>query len=196
MKPNVTIRIQCPGSKDVDAEKHEGHTFNILASVDEEFFKGLNACAASIELSFLRTALPGHIFDAFRGMIFGSNENRIEILQGITTYSCYRKPVEKVVLSGGDGTRLSDVPGEILKKITIQPFRSCGNCFGNKWKQCQSDARCRDVAAVNSSDDSRGDTINGAIIPASEVPCGNHCPSMRLCFRSHKCMGDNSTINP
>jgi hypothetical protein len=86
MKPNVTIRIACPGSQDVAAETYTGPTINLLVTIHEEY--NLREQIHAI----CRMSLPEYILSAFNAMISSDHANRIEIMEGITMYSCYRHP--------------------------------------------------------------------------------------------------------
>jgi hypothetical protein len=115
-KFNVTIRVVCPAAKDVDKEHYNGPTINLLASVSEAQFNANG-------LSDLMYYLPDHIYKAFSAMIKGK-DNRIEIMQGITSYSCYRHPKTKDEPKKMGYTNSEESQNQKVKKYIIETWSS------------------------------------------------------------------------
>jgi hypothetical protein len=117
-KFNVTIRIVCPAAKDVDKEHYNGPTINLLASVSEAQF-----IPEDTPIGNLGFYIPKHIYAAFKGMIEG-DENRIEIMQGITSYSCYRHPKTKDEPKKMGYTNSEESQNQKVKKYIIETWSS------------------------------------------------------------------------
>lgn len=198
MKPNVTIRVACPGSQDVAAESYEGRTINVLATVYENDFKDHESL---IEAGL---NIPPHIYDAMRGMIQGAVANRIEITEDITAYSCYRHPLGvsrseqeyKAQNLNKTGVGSQPIQGEV-SKVCFQP---CEDLEKLRDQSGKGPDHCLDCPIKDLNEDlflvSLGPVYNPEVIEANingekrAVTCGGHCPHARRCLSYNRCLSE------
>lgn len=189
MKPNVTIRITCPAGADVDPQKYEGQTIHLVASVFEESFQMFNDSGLA-QIEKLGLVLPDHILVAFRSMINSDHSNRIEILQGITSYACYRRPRSE---QQPDDLRTPDLTvdpddGDKVMEVSQQVSKVCfEDCPGKGYAQQQNGGPdiklpCYDCPIA---DVKQPDTFSNANPHASTC---NACPHQRKCRYYNRCL--------
>lgn len=197
MKPNVTIRIKCPGSADVAAATYDGPTIHLIATVHEV---DLQALSHPDFIDQYGIFLPRHIYQAFEAMIDSQDTNRIEIMQGITMYSCYRQPIEKPVQVEEDGEGPGYYEARALKlprnyALTKEQrqelcFTTCRNRSICTRGVCSND--CPQVWPAKDPETDQGNDTDGTPL---HPPCGNHCPTARVCVQAG-CQSDGLKFNP